>query len=515
VVLFSCQPTIGKEVIDLGSLGRRKPGQNIFEILAGIDVEALASFDQAHDGCSGLTTFLRAGKKPITSTEHHRFDASFASVVADFDEGMIEVNEQSRPAIERIRDCFSKFSLGEYDRFLFIKPFFKHFDLGTSQALAQIISFGSRKCCCQALNVKETLDDAHWKFCRLTIVFPGVFEVTMHMRPAVSGGSSFLDDLVVLIGAVRLKNAGKACQNSFRIERVLSVRVVEEDVRMVSVSTVVPYISSVSLAETLFDDWQGGGIRLNDPAFQNELSHPPNDWSHKSGSLFQPPAHGRAIDWDAERVQDLFLPIEGQMQPEFIGCYFGNQPRTRQTFINRLVGLLGRDHLSSTFLASVLKDNVLDCLEKSLDKLDLMRDIKANDLAWQSAAWTRNFACRDAMFFLTSFKMRRWNSASAAMFILRHNVQSLLLGIEFIGSLIVNDFAGAGQKSSINFCRFTTKSLTIAAAKLFFQFSDASKQFSDELVAVFDIIWQWGVWIVLGRLFWHDYTWLANHYIIQ
>jgi hypothetical protein len=34
-------------------------------------------------------------------------------------------------------------------------------------------------------------------------------------------------------------------------------------------------------------------------------------------------------------------------------------------------------------------------------------------------------------------------------------------------------------------------------------------------VAVFDIIWQWGVRIVFGRLFWHDYTWLANHYIIQ
>ena len=84
--MFSCQPTIGKEVVDLRSLGGWKSGQNIFEIFAGIDVEALASLNQAHDCGSGLAAFFRAGEQPVFSTEHHRLDAAFAAVVADFDE---------------------------------------------------------------------------------------------------------------------------------------------------------------------------------------------------------------------------------------------------------------------------------------------------------------------------------------------------------------------------------------------------------------------------------------------
>jgi hypothetical protein len=385
------QPAVGQEVVNLGSFGGRKSGENVLHIFKGIDGEALASFDDAHDSSGGATAFFRAGKEPVASTDDQGFDTAFAGVVADFYEGMVEVNQKSRPAIERVGDCLPKFCFGRFDEFALIEPSFQQRDLGLCQPLTQILSFRRWQRCGESFNIEEALDDTHGEVSRCAVGFPGIFEVAVHMRPAVCCGSTVFNDLVVLIGAVGLENSGEASEDLFRVKGMLGVGIIVEDVGVVSIATVDPDISPMCFSKSLFDDGKGSGIRLENAAVQDQLAHSFNDGSKYVSDFFEPPAHRGAIDWDAERVQDLFLPIEGQMQPEFIGCYFGNQPRTRQTFINRLVGLLGRDHLSSTFLASVLKDNVLDCLEKSLDKLDLMRDIKANDLAWQYRSMDKEF----------------------------------------------------------------------------------------------------------------------------
>jgi hypothetical protein len=505
--LFSCQPTIGKEVVDLRSLGGWKSGQNIFEIFAGIDVEALASLNQAHDCGSGLASFFGTGEQPVFSTDDHRFDVAFATVVADFDEGMIEVNEQSRPAIEGVRNGFTELCLGWLEKSCFVKPFFQHCDLGLGQPLAQIHTFRRWQGFCKSFDVKETLDEAHGKFCRLRVSFPGIFEVTVHVRPAVGSSGPIGNDLVELVGTVCLKNASKAFENSFWIERVLRIRVVVKNVGIVSVSAVDPYISFMSFAESFLDDRKGGGIRLNDPGVQNELSHSSNNRTDKCSNFLQPPAHGRAINRDAQRLEHLFLAVKGQVKPEFIGCDFGEESRTGQPLIDRLVGLWGSNDLSIAFLASVLKCDVLDCFEESLDELDLVGDIKTDDFAHLPAARTRELAFTDAVFFFASTQVRRRCGASTALIALRQDVQSLLFGIELVGGLAVNDQACAGQKGGVDFGRLLTEGLAVTATELFFEFGDAGKEFFDEFVTIFEIVGQF--WRIigteLGRLFRHGF----------
>ena len=397
---------------------------------------------------------------------------------------MLEVNQKCRPAIECVGDCFSKLSFWRLDQFSFIEPVLQQLNFRFCETLPQIGTFGGRKLSGNSFNVKQTFDYAHGKFCRLRISLPGILEIAVDMRPAVGSGRSIGNDLVELVGTICLKNPSKTLENSFWIYRVLCSRVVVENVGIVSISAVDPYISFVGLAEPLFDDGKSGGVGLNDAAVQNKLSHSSNNRSEELSNLLQPPAHGRAIDRDTERFEHLFLPIKWQVKPEFIGCDLGEKTRTRQTFIDRLIGLLSSNDLSIAFLASVLKDDVLDRLEESLDKLDLVGDIETDDFARLPATWARDVASSDAMLFFPGAQAGRWCRASTTLLALGHDIQSLLFGIEFAGSLSVNNLARAGQKRGVDFRRFLAECLAIAPTQLFFQLGNASKEFSDEFVAV-------------------------------
>ncbi len=112
---------IGKEVINLRSLGRRESGQNIFHIFKRIDAQALASFDNAHDRGGGITTFFGTGKEPIASAEHHWLNATFTSIIANFYKRVVQVDQKSSPAIERVRDGFSQFCFWQLSNFCFFK----------------------------------------------------------------------------------------------------------------------------------------------------------------------------------------------------------------------------------------------------------------------------------------------------------------------------------------------------------------------------------------------------------
>ena len=49
------------------SLRRRESGQHILHVFKRIDAETLASLDEAHDGGSGMSAFLGACEKPVTT----------------------------------------------------------------------------------------------------------------------------------------------------------------------------------------------------------------------------------------------------------------------------------------------------------------------------------------------------------------------------------------------------------------------------------------------------------------
>jgi hypothetical protein len=64
LVRLESQPAIGMEIIDLGSSSIRQSGKYFLEIGNRVDAEALTSFDQAQDHCSGSSALFRAGKEP-------------------------------------------------------------------------------------------------------------------------------------------------------------------------------------------------------------------------------------------------------------------------------------------------------------------------------------------------------------------------------------------------------------------------------------------------------------------
>src|ERR1700741_3744367 len=83
VSISQSQPSVGQKVIDFGSLRRWKSCQNVFHVFEGIDLEAFAGFDYAHDGGSRFTAVLGASEEPIASTQNQWLNAALAGVVAD------------------------------------------------------------------------------------------------------------------------------------------------------------------------------------------------------------------------------------------------------------------------------------------------------------------------------------------------------------------------------------------------------------------------------------------------
>ena len=64
---------------------------------------------------------------------------------------------------------------------------------------------------------------------------------------------------------------------------------------------------------------------------------------------------------------------------------------------------------------------------------------------------------------------------------------SVLSRIEFALRLIMNSFAGTGQKRCIDLGRFFREGCAIAATELFFQFSDSREKFLDEIMTVIKV----------------------------
>lgn len=143
------------------SLGGRESGQNVLQIVKGIYLEALAGLDDAHDCGSSLSAFFGAGKEPVLSAKNHRLDAALTGVVAYVHEGMLEVNQESGPSIESVRDGFSKLSLRRFEVFDFIEPSFELLNFWFCTPLSQLHSVGIRKRFGNLLDVEKTFDHSH------------------------------------------------------------------------------------------------------------------------------------------------------------------------------------------------------------------------------------------------------------------------------------------------------------------------------------------------------------------
>lgn len=139
---------------------------------------------------------------------------------------------------------------------------------------------------------------------------------------------------------------------------------------------------------------------LNYFAFENERFHSVHDWSEEFGYAFDPAAHGGSIDRDVKRLENLFLPVERKVQPEFISCNFCEQSWSCGAFIDWLVGLLRSDDRSVAAFALVLEQDMVDVFEEQLIKLYLTRSVEADDFTRVSVARTRYCCIIETMFLV-------------------------------------------------------------------------------------------------------------------
>ena len=329
--------------------------------------------------------------------------------------------------------------------------------------------------------------------------------------PTICGSRTVGNDLVELIGTVCLQNSLIAFQNFVRIDRVLRVRVVVQNVGMIGVSTVHPDETSVRFAESIFHDWQRRRIGLDYPTVQNELMHSIDNGSKKIGYFCEPPAHGRAIEGNAQRLKYPLLAIEGQVKPKLVGRDLGEQTRSWNTFVDWLVRFLRSDNLASAFFASIFVHDVLNVFEQSAHEFDLVRDFEPDNLSSFSAARAVYLIYIQSMFLLPGADVRRWSGAAATMIFDFDDVKAIFLGINFIGRLRVNGFAGAGQKCCIDFGGLAPEGCAIATTQLLLQFGNAGKQFLDQAMAIVQSVWQF-VWskTILRRGFRHDFVPLSK-----
>lgn len=503
LTVSEAEPPVGKEVIDLRSRCGRKSGQHIFDVLKRIYSKSFACFDETHDDCCRLSSCFGTSEQPVTPANDHWFDTAFAGVVTDFDERIVEVNQKSRPTIERVRDCFSELRLRQNQRLHFVKPGFEKFDFGSSKSISKVIPFFVRESCCFALNVEQTFEHAHWEFCSDRIISPGIFKITMDMSPAVSRSSTIFDYLVVFVCPVGLQYSQEAIQHFFRIDRVLRARVLENHVREKSITPVHPDEALVGLTSTALDDRKSGRIRLNNTAPQDVFLHSIDNRFKKIGNPLHPSAHGGAVDRYTQRFKDLFLAVEWKVQEEFVGSDLRKKTRTNRTFVDWLIRLLCGDDLSVAFFASIFVHDVANIFKNGLDELGLPRNLKTNDFTRFSATRAKHLGDRKMMLFIARWNIGRRFRATAAFFLFGNDVQFVRFAIKFRCSLIVNSLAGSSEEGSIDFRRLSSERSAFLSTELLFELSDAGEELSYQIMASTELIWK----IIMRRRtrssFWH------------
>lgn len=494
---------------------RGKSSQHIFHVFNWIDREALASLDQTHYRCSSFSAFFGAGEEPVAPAENHWLYASLASIVADFNERMIDVNQKCVPAIERVRDCFTEFCLRGLEVLSLIKPSLEQIEFRFCKTRAQVLAIVVGQRLGDALNVEEAFDHTHRKFSSIRIICPGLFEFAVYMRPAVGRRGTAFDDIVKFVCAVRLQNSFEPGKSSIGIFGMLGVGVVVENVWIVDVAAVDPDECFVCFSKPFFNYRKGGGIGLNYEAVEDALLHSSYDRLRDFCNSSQPSAHGGAVDGKAKCSEHLFLSVQGNMQPELVCGDFRQESRTGETLIDWLKRFLCGENLSVATLASVLVHDVPNVFVECSDEFKLMRNFKTDDFTLLTALRATEVGGFNMMLLVTSWESRAWAGPTATGFLVFNYIQPLLLGIEFVFSLVMNCFARAGEQRGIYFCRLLTEGGTISSAELFFEFCDSCKKFFDEIMAIADVIREicrvvfwWG-----GRMF---FVFLyRDNYIIQ
>ena len=163
-----------------------------------------------------------------------------------------------------------------------------------------------------------------------------------------------------------------------------------------------------------------------------------------------------------------------------ICCNLSKQTWTRSSFINWLIRLFSLDYVSIAFLADVFEDSVLEVFVCRPDEFGLILELESEYFSATVAVGAVDFGVIDTVFEYAGGDDCRWGRATAAGFVVGDYVQPARFFFEFYSGLLVNNFAGAGEKRMIDFSGFLTEDYSVSSAELFFEFGDFGVEVSNQ-----------------------------------
>ena len=86
-------------------------GDDVGEVCLRVDAVELGGFDDRSDGRPVLTAAIGTSEERILAIQRTGTDGAFNDVGVDLDPAVVEKARQTRPARERVADCFGEFAL--------------------------------------------------------------------------------------------------------------------------------------------------------------------------------------------------------------------------------------------------------------------------------------------------------------------------------------------------------------------------------------------------------------------
>ena len=107
------EPVAGGETGGFARFHGGQAGEDVFEVVPRIDVEATAVFDKGVNDGGFLAGVLGSDEEPVPGPELGGADGVFNEVVVDLDAAVGQIGLEVGPLVEGVGDGFAQIAFGE------------------------------------------------------------------------------------------------------------------------------------------------------------------------------------------------------------------------------------------------------------------------------------------------------------------------------------------------------------------------------------------------------------------
>ncbi len=392
-------PLLRQELVDLAQLGLSDLGQDGHEILLRIEAVSVGAGDQTVEAGVACTGLVVTGEEPVLAADVDPLQGAFGGVVVDVQEAFVSVPAECGPLVEGVSDGLAHRAAWE-DHRAGTEGGEPDVDLLEDRAallMSQVATGIVVQCLRLVFDGVELADELQHLGRSLAVGVFGVEELAARVSPACDFGHIALGvDAVVPAVGVGLKIAFEVGEPRARPGAGSVGRVVVDDVGVMLVADVGPDPAALALAlHVLILHRHAGVVGVDHLRLPHAIAHQIDQRLDQVRAGEHPRAHRAAGDVDLLTLEDLFESVERQVVAELAGDDVREQAGTGQTFVDRLLGLVGEGDVRAPGVgvarfAGVLHSLVDDDLERRGDELQLLAGLSADARPWRSTTTSAN-----------------------------------------------------------------------------------------------------------------------------